>query len=106
MTKNKKPTPNNLKEIVKLRDQLQAAMSKEEKKNEIGMMCKGMFKCSKDNDKKCLEGIENKLKLELENVKPKKAKKNSSKSVEGGGNKRSRSRSKSKSRSRSKNRKR
>lgn len=99
-SKSKKPTPENLKHIVELRDKLQASMSKEDKKAEIGMLCKGMFQCSKNNDESCLKKIENNLKSELEKVKPKKAKKDSSKSVEGGGNKRSRSKSRSKSKHR------
>jgi len=93
-SKSKKPTPENLKHIVELRDKLQAAMSKEEKKAEAGMLCKGMFQCSKKNDEECLKKIEHELNSALEKVKPKKAKKDSSKSVEGGGNKRSRSKSK------------
>jgi len=103
MPKVKKPTPENLKHIVKLRDEIQAAASKDERKLDIGMMCKGMYKCSKENDKDCLDKIEEKLTKEHAKLGTKKSKRSSSKSssskkVGGGSRKKSRSRSKSRKR--------
>jgi hypothetical protein len=97
-SRSKKPTPENLKHIVELRDKLQNAMSKQEHKEEIGMLCKGMFQCGKQNDDKCLKNIENNLNEKLKEVK--KTKKIKSSSVKGGGEQRSRSKKRSKSRNR------
>jgi hypothetical protein len=96
--KKDKIIPDNLKDIIELRNEKQTNLDTQEK-NQVGMLCKGMYKCSKDNDKKCLDDIKD----ALNNYEPsKKSKKESSKSVKGGGSKRSRSKSKKRSKSKSK----
>lgn len=76
--KKKGPTSLKAKKIVELRDSLIAKGLDPEK---VGLACKGMFRCDKLVDDKCLDEILAKL----------------NKIKEGGGHKRTRSRSRSKS---------
>ena len=87
--KRKEPKDPRIAEIYKLRDKLQ---STPEEKEASGLLCKGMYQCSKKDDQKCLDRIKKDL---MEMAKKK-----------GGGYKRSSSkkRSKSKTRRRSKSR--
>ncbi len=81
--KKKGPSSDLAKKIVELRDSI---IAKDEKNREAaGMACKGMYKCDKLADDKCLNGILKKL----EAIK------------KGGGSRRSRSKTKSRTRSRS-----
>jgi len=97
-SKKDEKVPDNLKTIINRRNEIQANLDTEEK-NKVGMLCKGMYKCSKSEDKECLDKITD----ALNNYEPsKKSKKESSKSVKGGGSKRSRSKSKKRSKSKSK----
>ncbi len=87
--RNKKgPSTDKAKKIIELRDKLIAEGKDAEK---VGLACKGMYKCDKLADDKCLDGILAKL----DAVK------------KGGASRRARSkgRSRSRSRSRSKGRK-
>jgi len=80
--KKKGPSTQKANKIVALRDELIAQGKDAEK---VGLACKGMYKCDKLADDKCLDGILAKLDA-----------------IKKGGRARSRSRSKSRSRSRSK----
>ena len=89
--KKKGPTQEKAKKIIELRDKLLESVdpSDTEKREAIGQACKGMYRCDKDVDEKCLDGILAKLsKFKV------------------GGARRARSKSRSRSRSRSKSRRR
>jgi hypothetical protein len=82
----KEPKDPRIAEIYKLRDGLQ---STPEEKEASGLLCKGMYQCSKKDDQKCLDRIKSDLTAMVKK--------------KGGGKKRStskRSRSRSKSRRR------
>lgn len=81
--KKKGPSSDKAKKIIELRDALIAKGLDVEK---VGLACKGMYRCDKLADDKCLDGILAKL----------------SKIKDGGGFHRAKSRSRSRSRSRSK----
>lgn len=94
--KNKKESNDPMvKKIIAMRDSL---LKTHEDKEAVGMACKGMYKCSKLADQKCLDGIMKKLETLAA------GKSASKKGVAGGKRRRSRSKSKSRSRSRSKSR--
>lgn len=80
--KKKGPSSDKAKKIIELRDALIAEGKDAET---VGLACKGMYKCDKLADDKCLDGILAKLKA----IKT------------GGGARRSRSKLKTRSRSRS-----
>jgi hypothetical protein len=83
--KKKGPSQEKSKKIIELRDKLLESVdpTDTEKREAIGMACKGMYKCDKEVDEKCLDGILAKLtKLKT------------------GGARKSRSKSRSRSRSR------
>lgn len=85
--KKKGPSTDKAKQIIELRDSLLAKGLDAEK---VGMACKGMYKCDKLADDKCLDKIlANLSKIEKS----------------GGGVKRAKSRSRARSRSRSRSRK-
>lgn len=95
--KKKGPSSAKAKAIIALRDELiKSGMSAEV----VGPECKGMYRCDKLADDKCLDGILAKLK-KLQDSQGKSGK--STKAKEGGRAKaRARSRSRSRSRSKSK----
>ncbi len=84
--KKKGPKQEKAKKIIELRDTILASIdpSDTEKREAVGMACKGMYKCDKEVDEKCLDGILSKL----------------TKLKSGGGKSRSRSSSRTRSRSR------
>lgn len=56
--KKKGPSTEKAKSIISLRDSLIADGKDPEK---VGMACKGMYKCDKEADEACLDGIMKKL---------------------------------------------
>ena len=88
MTKKKKgPSTDKAKKIIELRDSLIAKGIDAEK---IGMACKGMYKCDKTVDEKCLD----KITVNLEKIQK-----------AGGGSRRAKSKSRSRSHSKSRSKK-
>ena len=82
--KKKGPSSEKAKKIIELRDKLIAEGKNAET---VGLACKGMYKCDKTVDVKCLDGILAKLK-----------------GIKEGGAHRSRSKSPSKARAKSRSR--
>ena len=84
--KKKVPSDPAVTSLFERRDKLLASAKDDEAKEKIHKSVKGAFKCSKEQDKKCLDKLSDNLKKL-------------------GGGKRRRSKSRSKSRSRSRSRK-
>jgi len=95
----KPPKTDKAKKALEMRDSM---IEEGYNSEDVNMLCKGMFRCDKDDDEKCLDGILKKLQDYKKKNKPENK-------VGGGVKRRSRSKSpkrktRSKSRSRSKKR--